>query len=96
MTRAEAERLVGDEWQEVSESPFGLGCAVRVEPSMTEEFGWGFVVCLVPARWDECRRPCKVDRYAITRAGKTYPVGTKGLGHALNRLGVPLNEQAGE
>ncbi|WP_439623419.1 hypothetical protein [Gemmata sp.] len=96
MTGEDAERLVEREWGDVAASPFGLGCAVRVEPSMTEEHGWGWVVCLVPVRWEECRQPCKVDRYAATRAGKTYPVGTKGLGHALSRLGVPLGERGGE
>lgn len=96
MTRRDAERLVEREWGEVAASPHGLDCAVRVEPSMTEEHGWGWVVYLVPVRWDDCRTPCKVDRYAVSRSGRTYPVGSKGLGHALNRLGVPRAERAGE
>jgi hypothetical protein len=87
--------LVGEEWRDISASPHGLDCEVRVEPVMTEEYGWGFVICLVPVVWGDCRKPCKVDRYAITRAGKTYPVGSKGLGHALNRLGVPREQRQG-
>jgi hypothetical protein len=96
MTREDAERLVSEEWRGVSQSPHGLNCTVRVAPSMTEEYGWGFVVCLCPVNPGDCPKPCKVDRYAITRAAKTYPVGSKGLGHALNRLGVPRDERTGE
>lgn len=89
MTREEAEDQVWREWGEISASPTGLGCPVRVGPSLTEGYVWGWVVTLVPVRREECRRPCIFDKYAVAPGkGMSYPVGTKGLEHTLRCLGV--------
>ena len=93
MTREEAEDRVWSEWGEISASQMGLGCEVRVDPSRTEGYEWGWVVTLVPVRPQECRRPCILDQYAVAPgAGMSSPVGTKGLGHTLRQLGVIADE----
>lgn len=93
MTREQAEEQVWREWGDVSASPMGLGCEVRVESSRTEGYGWGWVVTLVPVRREECRQPCILDRYAVAVGkGMSYPLGTKGLEHTLRRLGVVADE----
>ena len=87
MTREEAEDSIWTDWRDASE--WGMGCAMQVDPSRTEAYEWGWVVVLVPVRREECRQPCHLKRYAIEpKAGRSYPVGSKGLGRSLKQLGV--------
>jgi hypothetical protein len=80
MTREEAEDQVWREWAEISAFPVGLGCAVRVDPSLTEGYEWVWVVTLVPVRREDCRRPCILDRDAVASGkGMSSPIGTKCL-----------------
>jgi hypothetical protein len=89
MIREEAEDAVWREWGEVSASEFGLGCAVRIDTSRTEEHEWGWVVTFVPVRREECRRHSILRCYAIaSETGRSYPVGSKGLDHTLRQMGV--------
>lgn len=61
---------------------------MRVEPALTEEYTWCWVVYLGPERRSEMKRPCLFDRYACDRAGDSVPVDTKGLDRALQLLRV--------
>jgi hypothetical protein len=87
MTGEDAEHQVWERWREVAEHC--MGCAMRVEPSLTEEYEWGWVVYLAPVWREECRRNYPYDRYACERQeGRSTPVGTKGVKEAIVRLGV--------
>lgn len=87
MTREDAESRVWSMWRHAADH--GLGCQTQVDPGRTEEYEWGWVVYLSPVRLAECRRLYPYSRFAIERqAGRSYPVGTKGLEHALVLLGL--------
>ena len=87
MTQEQAEERVWIEWGPISESQ--MGCTMRVDPTRTETYEWGWVVTLVPVRREDCRRHSIFDCYAIApAAGRSYPVGSKGLDHTLRQLGV--------
>jgi hypothetical protein len=86
VTREDAETQVWEYWREASEH--NTGCAMRVDSALTEEYEWGWVVVFSPVRPEERRQPYLHDRTAIDRAGRSYPLGTKGLAHALLRLGL--------
>jgi hypothetical protein len=65
-----------------------LGCAVRLDPVLTEEFAWGWVAYLVPQEPGDCARRYDRVGFACERGhGRVEVVGTKGLADA-RRLGV--------
>lgn len=87
MTQEQAEERVWLEWGQISESQ--MGCAMRVDATRTETYEWGWVVTFVPVRREDCPRHCILDCYTISpAAGRSYPVGSKGLDHTLRQLGV--------
>jgi hypothetical protein len=66
-----------------------MGCEMQVEPALTEEYEWGWLVFLRAVRPEECRLEYPYRRYAIGgREGWSVPVGTKGLNEALLYLRV--------
>jgi hypothetical protein len=86
-TREDAERDVWDQWSRPSAGV--LRYEVRLEPGMTEEYEWGWVVVLGPARPEECQREYPHYKFAYERReGRSYPVGTKGVWWALVQLEV--------
>jgi hypothetical protein len=87
MTREEAEQLVWADWGDIAQED--MGCELRIEPTLTEEYEWGWVIYLAAVRPEECRHQYPYDRYACERReGKSIPVGTKGLEDALVCLGL--------
>ena len=82
MTVQEAELVVAREWQSIAEQR--VGYPLRVDPTHTAEYEWGWEISFVPAEAD---RPPRRERYAIDRVtGITSPVGTKGLSEAVRYL----------
>lgn len=87
MTQAEAENRVWEFWGHTAQH--NMGCTMQVEPTLTEEYEWGFVVFLAPVRREDCHHSYPYRRYAIERyEGHSSPVGTKGLEEALVYLKV--------
>jgi hypothetical protein len=83
----EAERRVWEFWSHVAQRT--MGCEMRVESELTEEYEWGWMVFLAPVRPEDCRHSYPFCRYAIDRReGDSTPVGTKGLTEALIHLKV--------
>jgi hypothetical protein len=60
MTREDGERRVWDWWSRATQA--GTSCEMRIEPSLTEEYEWGWVVAIGPARRAELRRPYLYER----------------------------------
>lgn len=85
MNRSEAEQAVWARWSEAINQD---GCAMRIEPSLTEEYVWGWVVYVGPERRAELKRSWLYEKYACDHSGRSTPVGTKGLEFALKALGV--------
>ena len=90
MTRAGALAEVDRCWHPTTEWAFG--CGAVFDESLTEEYDWGWVFYLVPTDLEACKMKLyPKDRYAVNRwSGKSYPVGTLGIEHAMLQLGIPI------
>jgi hypothetical protein len=87
MTREVAENEVLDRWLNIVED--SMGCEMRLDPSLTEEYPWGWRVCLIPMRPGECLQLFELQEFACRRIiGDSTPVGTKGLAHVLQLWGL--------
>jgi uncharacterized protein (TIGR02996 family) len=88
VTRVEAERRVWELWGSVAQRR--MGCEMLVEPELSKEYVFGWVVFLAPVRREDYppSDPFTYNdpygRFAIERCeGISTPVGTKGLWEAL-------------
>jgi hypothetical protein len=87
MTREEAEKRVWDKWSYAEQH--NMRCELQIEPTLTEEYEWGWVIFLAPVRREECTHRYPFRRFACERqGGRSAPVGTKGLQWSLQYLGL--------
>jgi len=90
MTIDEAKIKVQEHWKTIAENQ--LGYEIVMDDSLTREYPWGwhfFFVAVDPSA------PRLVDQYAFDRlTGDSVPVGSKGLGNALDYL-MNWREQLG-
>ena len=82
-------RIEAMRWASTAER--GLGCAVTLDESLTENFEWGWVFCFVPVDPTSCTFQYKRRRYAVHRSKLSTPVGTKGVEEALKYFAAQEN-----
>jgi hypothetical protein len=64
-----------------------MGCEMKIDDALTEEYAWGWVFYFIPRLPDQCERPFTRRAYAFHRqSGDSIPIGTKGLEDALRHL----------